>query len=60
MRYPKWAEHMANNPPPGYDPHQNKRFWRTMAWEVRFWLACAVLLSALAIVATLVLLVSHL
>jgi hypothetical protein len=60
LRYPKWAEHMAKNPPPGYDARREERFWRTMAWEVRFWLAFAALLSSLAIVGTLVLLVSRL
>jgi hypothetical protein len=60
LRYPKWAEHMAENPPPGYDARRNKRFWRATAWEVRFWLAFAMLLSSLAIVAILVLLLARL
>ncbi len=55
-RLPDWARWQAENPPPGWTgrPERvNRFFWRSMAWEVRFWLS----LTALAVIACVAFLV---
>ena len=52
-RIPKWAQWQIDNPPPGISPRGveiNRRFWTFVAWEARFWLACAALLVVFALV----------
>lgn len=57
MRLPNWAQWQADNPPTGIDPGVNGRFWRVIAWEVRFWLAFAAFMVLFAIVLVIVLIV---
>ena len=57
MRLPKWAQWQADNPPTGIDPGVNRRFWRVIGWEVRFWLAFLAFMVLLAIVLLIVLIV---
>ena len=49
-RLPEWARWQADNPPPGRTAKSNQRFWHTMAWEIRFWLAFAVVIVATCVV----------
>jgi hypothetical protein len=48
-RLPEWAQWQADNPPSGYPPKSNRRFWHAMVWEIRFWLTFAVLMVALGV-----------